>query len=229
MSIILWQTLLADIPVNFANSLPGTIAVTDFAIAEIGGRNVAVFASGSDNDVAIVDLESPTSVPKISLTSSSFASGVAGEGRSVEWAQGTEFVWLTGQEAKEIYVIQIPRGDIGRATVKTVIQGVDASALMYVENYAARAVATSLERSSRFHEAVAANQDNTLSVVSLVIACLAFVFSVALFFRVVMTRSTNKVATNGPEKTDRGSLDLAFDHLEQQAADAKSLGSKQVM
>jgi hypothetical protein len=220
---------LVDIPVNFKGSSPGALAVTDFAMAEIGGKTLAVFASGSDNEIALVDMADPSSVTKLALTSSNEVSGVDGEGRNVEWALNTEYVWVTGSEAKELYIIRIPGGSIERAVVEKTIQGIDATALLYVENYATKAAQMEWEGNTSFQASVESTPDRQFVIAGLVISCIALLMS-SIMIVVVLTRGSKMTAPTSGRKnseTDRGVDDLQL-AAEEQPADMKSLGSKHV-
>jgi hypothetical protein len=223
------QTLLADIPVNFGGSAPGALAVTDFAMAEIEGKTLAVFASGSDNEVAMVDMANPTRVTKLALTSSNEASGAEGEGRSVEWALGTEYVWVTGSEAKELYVIRIPGGKIERAIIEATIEGIDATALVFVENYRTKAAEKALETRATLQAAEDSTQERQLAIAGLVISCIALMSS-SIMFVVGLMSGNIKSASMSERKVSEA--DRWVDNLEvaaeEQPVDMKSLGSKQV-
>lgn len=210
------QLLLADIPVNFNGGLPGQKVITDVAFVEVKGTTILVIASGTDNEVAVVNMNNPTNVAKVQLTSSTESTGGGDDGRSVEWAEGTEFVWITGPEANEIYVVQIPGGDIEAARVVQTIQGVDATAVLYVENYASKM--SSEQKASLASIGNKTQATRAFSIAAIVLSCAALLSVVFLFVtRGSVNHSSTKVSKKETVRDDP-----------ETALDMKSLGSKQV-
>merc|ERR1712157_507011 len=64
------------------------------------------------------------------------------EGRQVEWAVGTDYVWVGGSEYEEIYVVDI----VKKMVVKT-ITGIDAEQMVSVNNVEREQQAMMIENS----------------------------------------------------------------------------------
>lgn len=216
---------MVDIPVAFSGNLANQIAVADFAFASIGEKMLLILASGGDNNIALVDMNSPSKVTKLALTSASESSGAASDGRSVEWAIDTEYVWITGSEAEEMYIVQVPNGEVTRGTVHETIKGIDATALVYVENYASKTTAMQLGSSQSFAAAAGvSNQARTtesIAIAGLVIAVVALVMSVYM----AVSKMTTPTEAN---KSVASSARPVDEERAEQPVDLQSLGSKQV-
>merc|ERR1712130_316183 len=98
-----------------------------------------VVAAGTENTVAIVDLlnldaSGNPRISKISLSSSEEVTARRSR-RQVEWVIGTDYVWIDGTEAEEVYVV-----DLDKKTSKT-ITGFTTSKMISVENYERKRIA----------------------------------------------------------------------------------------
>lgn len=133
------STVAFDVPVNFENVPPGREAISDFAFVNWRNHDILALASGYDNHLAVVDLSSTSSTPtvtKILLTSSDSPTGGNG-GRMVEWAYGSDYVWVDGSSSEEAYVLALRDG--GTLTVERAIPNIPSSHMIYVENFAQEA------------------------------------------------------------------------------------------
>ncbi|KAG7372845.1 hypothetical protein IV203_033569 [Nitzschia inconspicua] len=217
------SSVVADIPVKFSGGYATQMVITDVAFMTAHGQTILVLASGTDNNIALVNLENPTNVVKVALTSSSQSTGAGDGGRSVEWADGTDFVWVTGPEAEEVYVINIPRGDISAAKLFATIKSTDATALVYVENFASTAasmrVASSNFLASAIEQSPAIKTNVALSSAAITLSCIALLFCLWI----VCTRPMSS-APNSPKTVK----DVTASEDMEMALDMKSLGSKQV-
>lgn len=135
-----------DIPVQFENVPPGREGVTDFAFCEYQGNTVLVLASGYDNNVVVIDLGAtatgPDSEPTVSKVTISSSAAPTGEGgtRMVEWAYGSDYVWVDGSAMDEAYVLRLTKqGRSVTAVVDRTIPNLPSSKMIYVENFAQRA------------------------------------------------------------------------------------------
>merc|ERR1712176_988049 len=125
---------IADVPVDFQGGSPGRIVISDYAFMTNNDKTILVVASSTDNDVALVDMSTtPVTMRKMPLTPSSESS--AGNSRAVEWAIGTDYVWINGNDASEMYIVEIPDGDITTARVATTLAETTASNMLYVKNW----------------------------------------------------------------------------------------------
>ena len=62
---------------------------------------------------------------KLALTNALESTG--GNERQLEWAVGTNYVWVTGGDATEVYVVEIPTSNIDDAFVVQYEPGIDVS------------------------------------------------------------------------------------------------------
>jgi hypothetical protein len=130
------STLAFDIPVDFSGVAPGKEATADFAFVQWKNHDVLALSFSGDSEVALVDLsESPPKVRKLQLSTATEGTG----GSNVEWAYGTNYLWVAGNAADEAYVIRLSEdGNIDGASVERTLSGAPASKLIYVEDYAER-------------------------------------------------------------------------------------------
>jgi hypothetical protein len=130
------STLAFDIPIDFSNVAPGREATADFAFVHWKNHNILALSSSGDSEVALVDLsESPPKVRKLRLSTATEGTG----GSNVEWAYGTNYLWVAGNDADEAYVIRLSEdGDIDGASVERTLSDAPAAHLIYVEDYAER-------------------------------------------------------------------------------------------
>ncbi len=131
------STLAFDVDLNFENVPPGLEAISDFVFVNWKGHNLLALATGFDNNLAIVDLSAATpTVSKVSLSSSSAPTGGNG-GRMVEWAYGSDYIWVDGSANDEVYVLKL--NDDGTVSLERTISNLPSSKIIYVENFAQRA------------------------------------------------------------------------------------------
>jgi hypothetical protein len=130
------STLAFDIPMDFSSVAPGREATADFAFVQWKNHNILALSSSGDSEVALVDLsESPPKVRKLQLSTATEGTG----GSNVEWAYGTNYLWVAGNDADEAYVIRLSEdGDIDGASVERTLSDAPAAHLIYVEDYAER-------------------------------------------------------------------------------------------
>jgi len=128
------STLVTDIYVNFEGGTPGKTVVSDFAFIQESDRDILVLGASSDNHVVLIDLRSNN----MDMVKLDLAPGVSestgGSSRKLEWAVGTDYVWVDGGESKEQYIIKIP-GGINSAKVDRTLGAVTAGNMLYVNNY----------------------------------------------------------------------------------------------
>jgi hypothetical protein len=130
------STLAFDIPIDFSSVAPGREATADFAFVQWKNHNILALSSSGESEVALVDLsESPPKMRKLQLSTATEGTG----GSNVEWAYGTNFLWVAGNDADEAYVIRLSEdGDIDGASVERTLSDAPAAHLIYVEDYAER-------------------------------------------------------------------------------------------
>jgi len=127
------STIVADVPVAFEGGTPAQFVVSDYAFVTNNDKTILVVAASTDNNVALIDMDTnPPTMRKLALTSAS--EKTAGSSRQVEWAIGTEYVWINGDDADEMYVVQIPGDDIMAATVASTMTAVSQK-MLFVKNW----------------------------------------------------------------------------------------------
>ncbi len=95
-------------------------------------RDMIIVASGTENQVALVDMtKGYPMVTKITLSTSTDLTARSNR-RQVEWVRGTPFVWIDGTDTDEgeVYVINVDT----KSLVRT-ITGVKTTKMLNVENY----------------------------------------------------------------------------------------------
>ena len=95
-------------------------------------RDMIIVASGTENQVALVDMtKGYPMVTKITLSTSTDLTARRNR-RQVEWVRGTPFVWIDGTDTDEgeVYVINVDT----KSLVRT-ITGVKTTKMLNVENY----------------------------------------------------------------------------------------------
>jgi len=138
-------TVAADIPVAFGGDEDaGKKTVGDVAFIEDENRNFMVIAGWGNNEVAVVDLDDDYRMVKIMLTDNTetTASGV----RNVEWAVGSNYVWIDGPQVDEMYVVEIG-STIDSAKVSNVIEA-KGGFVIHVDNYERAALAAMIKEKS---------------------------------------------------------------------------------
>jgi hypothetical protein len=96
-------------------------------------RDMIIVASGTENQVALVDMtKGYPMVTKITLSTSTDLTARSNRRRQVEWVRGTPFVWIDGTDTDEgeVYVINVDT----KSLVRT-ITGVKTTKMLNVENY----------------------------------------------------------------------------------------------
>lgn len=105
---------------------------SDFAFIEIGGKNIIVFVSATENRAAIVDITNGADSIKTSYVKlADGQTSARGLGRQIEWAVGTPYVWIDGNGKKEVYVL-----DVVKEKVVSVVTGIHTTKILSVQNYA---------------------------------------------------------------------------------------------
>ena len=111
------QTFGADVPVAMAGGTFGSQAISDVAFLQDGARNFLILAGSTDNDLVVVDMDDAYRFVKVRLSNNPEAT--AAGNRQVEWAVGTDYVWVNGGQTEEMYVVEIPGGIDSAKIVKT--------------------------------------------------------------------------------------------------------------
>lgn len=207
-----------------------------------------VLAATTDNDLALVDMNDDT-FPVHKLAVSAAADSTAGSSRHVEWAAGTNYVWVTGGDAQELYIIEFPTASIADARLFKTISNIPAGEIIFVDNYERKAtsaliaaqmgnnVATSDESARDAHNewhAEEEEEDNDRSQDLLIITCMviavtSFLMSSVSLFKILSTTPQpldDATTVRRPMANHRGSS--GNDNDTTAALETKTLGSKMV-
>jgi len=130
LRLLYFQTVFADLELGFnsTNSEDDQVFY-DFAFIEMDGKNKIVFVSGTENRAAIVDISNGANNVKTSYVK--LGDGEVGYRRQVEWAVGTPYVWIDGDDNSEVYVI-----DTMSEKLVTTLVGIRTTRMLSVRNYA---------------------------------------------------------------------------------------------
>lgn len=123
---------IRDIPVDFMGGTPGKTVVSDVAFIQDENREILVIGASTDNNIVLVDLT--TFVTRKLDLSPGVIESTGGSTRNIEWAIGTDYVWVNGGEAQEAYVIKI-EGGILTAVVDRVLTEVTKGQMIFVDNF----------------------------------------------------------------------------------------------
>ena len=99
----------------------GSQVVTDVAFLRDSVRNFLLIAGNVDNHLVVVDMDDGFKLRKVSLSTNPEAT--AAGNRQVEWAVGSDYVWVNGGQMEEMYVVEIS-GGIDTAKVVKTLSGV---------------------------------------------------------------------------------------------------------
>ncbi len=105
----------------------------DFAFVEKDGKTLVIFPAGTEHRIAIVDITAnPIETSYVTFNDDQFIPGRAPHGRyrRVEWAVGTDYVWVTDSSLDEAYII-----DLVEKKVVNTLSDIDASKVVSVQNY----------------------------------------------------------------------------------------------
>lgn len=120
---------------------PSAVVITDFAWVQSAYRNVLVFGASKSNDLVLVDLDDDNfRMTKLALTPSGTDVN-GGSERQIEWAQGTNYVWVNARDTDELIVVELPTNNIDDARVAKTIPSHDQGDLIFVENFERMAAA----------------------------------------------------------------------------------------
>jgi len=219
------STALVDVPVDFQGGLPTRSVISDAAFMELNGKTIVVVGASSDNDIVLVDLSVDPPVMEKIAVSTAEESTSAGASRQLEWAIGTEYVWVNGADTSETYLVQVPGGDITAAKVVKTISDYPVGDILYVENYERAMMmnlimevtktstisSDSIEEgtgSSRMNMDSSSDSDSDggreIAIAAIIIGLLAIVLVLALFVRIDNIMSQAKINNPNPGGMEDG-------------------------
>lgn len=158
-----------DVMVDFTGGTPGKTVISDFAFVQDENRDILVLGASTDNNIVLVDLRSDSMTTRKLDLAPGVAESTGGSSRNLEWAVGTNYVWVDGAESEEQYIINISSG-INSAKVARTMGGIASGNMMSVNNYermraVAHATAAAAQNTAIVLGSLSAN-DNEVSSVS---------------------------------------------------------------
>jgi len=220
-----------DIAVDFEGGLPGSIVVADVAFIQDENREIMIVGANSDNNIVLADLNSGETF-KFNMAPGAFESSGGGL-RNLEWAVGTDYVWVDGDDAKAVYILTIP-GGIDSVSVERQLSDVGAGNMVFVNNYerlraanAAAEAAAAISASNLAASAAigggsaSASSSNLLGIIGIVLGFIGFVAGIGALVLVMGQKNvpTPESASLAPHVREKAPEDIE---------DGKTLGSKQV-
>ena len=133
------QRTLIDLELDFLmTGYEDKSVAKDFAFVYKDGKTCVVFPSGTEHKVAIVELSNGdltndnVKVSYVTFNNDEFVVGRAPHGRyrQVEWAVGTDYVWVTDGSLEEVYII-----DVMNKNVVNTLTEIDTGRLVSIQNY----------------------------------------------------------------------------------------------
>lgn len=206
------STIYADVSLGFNQTgVEDDQVYNDFAFVEKDDKKIVVFASSTENKISIVDLTGTAPTQSIVTFSDAVETSSYRNRRQVEWAAGTDYVWVDGTEANEVYVI-----DIEQKKVVTTIKDVSTTAIVNVNNWrhsyfvkeeAARI--NSMQPQAIFQPQQPYKDDNdidTVGIIGLTVGALALVMGAMNLFMFAQVKKfmadTKKGNTNSTPNDD---------------------------
>merc|ERR1719401_840238 len=110
----------------------GAQAVSDVAFLQDGDRNFLLVAGSVDNELVVADMDDGFKFEKVSLSTNPEAT--AAGNRQVEWAIGTDYVWVNGGQTEEMYIVKLGKSIEDSKVVKT-LDNVPDGKVIFVKNY----------------------------------------------------------------------------------------------
>jgi len=177
----------------------------DYAFVKHQELDLFVLSSSNEHKVAIVDLaESPPTVSYVVFKPTPVQAGRL-RTRQVEWAYGTNYVWVSGRQEGEIYVI-----DVAQKTLVTTIANDDTRKLLSVVNFEGM---ESMQISANLAEQRNGDEDDDKDETSRALSITAIVLSIVAIVAVLVNVMAMK--SSGPASAP----------ATQRAADEESLPS----
>jgi len=189
----------------------------DFAYIKTADMNLFVVSSSADYRVAIVDMDTPNmDVSYVSLKDTPY------DGRSysrqVEWVEGTDYVWIGGQQDDEAYVINIATKELiktftevdPRKLLSVTPYGFLGMADEYASHYQAQGGATASMYSAMNGDGNdGTSRNDALSIAALAISVVAIAAVMASFFvkaKAAPSSTDGALAVSTAKKIDDPSL-----------------------
>jgi len=157
------------------------------------GDSMVALAPEDKNEVYLVDLQK-RSVTTVSIDDAE-ESTASRRGRQVEWAQDTNYLWVSARgasdmEDKMIYVLEVNMDDMDAAHVHHTIKGVDAAKMIFVENLERKTLAQAMAQQQEKTAAASATRSSSndddddphpISIAALIVGIVALLVGAASF------------------------------------------------
>merc|ERR1712241_1184644 len=125
------STLAADVMVDFQGGVAGKTVVSDVAFIQDETRDIIVVGASTDNHIVLIDARNNWTMKKLALTG---AAESTSSSRRLEWAVDSNYVWVDGSEANEIYLVEVS-GGIETAKIAKTMTETPTSQYISVNNY----------------------------------------------------------------------------------------------
>lgn len=207
-----------DLELDFSTEgYENTSVSKDFAFVYKNGKTKVVFPSGTEHKVAIVEIpetgdirDGDVQINYVTFNTDEFIQGRAPHGRyrRIEWAVGTDYVWVNDGSLEELYVI-----DVEKMEVATVLTEVDSGDLVSVQNFDR---SRQFEEQKQMFDVMAAEQSkmvdgmadmavkdsNTMEITAIIIGVLAIVVGAMNFAFMAKMRNEFKGGLTKDEPRD---------------------------
>ena len=140
----------------------------DFAFVYKDGKTWVVFPSGTEHKVAIVELSNGdltndnVKVSYVTFNNDEFV---------VEWAVGTDYVWVTDGSLEEVYII-----DVMNKNVVNTLTGIDTGRLVSIQNYER---VRQFEQQQQLITEMRVEESKTMEISAIVVGCFAVAVGIA--------------------------------------------------
>lgn len=232
------KSSIRDVAVDFEGGVPGKTVVSDVAFVQDKNRELLIVGASTDNNIVLIDLKT-FATSKINVAPGVVES-TGGGARNLEWAIGTDYVWINGGESKEAYILKIPEG-IESAQIDRTLTNIAPGNMLFVNNYermrgaaSAQGLTSSMNAGQGVSEstnptfssslsknkantegsAPPSNESNVLSIVAIVLGALGLVAGLGALVLVSNQKNSASALALPPKLAD--------------VEEAKSLGSKRV-
>jgi len=199
-----------DVAMTFEGGTPGKTAISDVAFVQDETREILIVGASTDNHVVLVDLKT-FSTRKLNVAPG-VAESTGGGSRKLEWAVGTDYVWVNGGESKEAYILKIT-GGIETAVVDQTLTGITAGNMLFVNNFERMRAVVLTQQSANTDN----DNANVSSIVALVLGSLGLLAGLGSLM-VVMNQKNSASELAAKTILAPGAVDI----------ESKSLGSKMV-
>ncbi len=139
------------------------------------GKTRVVFPSGTDHRLAVVEIPTGTvqssadlDIRYITMNNEEFVAGRAPHGlfRRIEWAVGTDYVWVNDSTLNYLYVVNVATGET------KIMEDMDIGTLLSVQNYERTRM---IELQEQMIIDMTPKGSSAIEIVAIVVGCLAIV------------------------------------------------------